>query len=79
MYDVHIKADPAQFLSWDQPLSQQPEAGKQALEQVGALPSGYGEYEKVINAMKEIAARPALEHQTNPACIGRMGRSQSKA
>lgn len=32
MYEVKINADPEQFLDWDKPLSQQPEAVRKALE-----------------------------------------------
>lgn len=35
MYEVRINADPEQFLDWDKPLSQQPEAVRSALEKIG--------------------------------------------
>jgi len=37
MYEVNIKADPADFLDWDVPISQQPQA-RAAVEQAGFVP-----------------------------------------
>ena len=45
MYEVNIKADPADFLDWDVPLSKQPERVKQALARIpeGMMPGGQSE------------------------------------
>jgi hypothetical protein len=69
MYEVNINADPADFLDWDKPLSEQPQKVRDALAQFGITYDAQAarQYDDaLLDALMNDANRPLPKQPSDP-------------
>lgn len=87
MYEVEINADPAQFLDWDAPLSQQGDVGRRTISAIPDPSGVLGDYDSIYKRALDAGMTPAdaadyaksqAYEATGAHVMGALGRNNPK-